>query len=159
LKGVGTLLTYGLAVALSQENPHADPARAAPGLGIEVPIERSAPKIEGHPVTAVVVTQCNQLVAVYLTMSDSRLMRFDGTSRLPVDELLAMAYTAIRSERVEVGCERIGAFGYETHEPHERMLHVLNPPSRLFIGFVEHESAPASRLVSQVPSIAQVDWM
>jgi hypothetical protein len=50
-------------------------------------------------------------------MADGRLIRFDGTSGLPVDELIAMAYTATRSERVDVGCESIGVVGYETHRP------------------------------------------
>jgi hypothetical protein len=104
-----TLLTYGLAVALSQENPQADRSRAALASGVDVPIERTLPKVKGHPVTAVVVTQGSQLVAVYLTMADGRLIRFDGTSGLPVDELIAMAYAATRSERVDVGCE--------THQP------------------------------------------
>jgi hypothetical protein len=42
-------------------------------------------------------------------MADGRLIRFDGASGLPVDELIAMAYAATRSERVDVGCE--------THQP------------------------------------------
>ena len=68
-----TLLTYGLAVALSQENPQADRARAALASGVDVPIERTLPKVKGHPVTAVVVTQGSQLVAVYLTMADGKI--------------------------------------------------------------------------------------
>jgi hypothetical protein len=83
----------------------------------EVPVEKNAPPAAGHPLTSVVVTQCNLIVAVYLTMPDGRLLRFDKTADIPADELLSMAYTATRSERVEVSCEDIGAVGYEHHDP------------------------------------------
>src|SRR6266478_872082 len=68
-------------------------ARAA-----EVPVEKNAPKIPGHPLTSVVVTQCNLIVAVYVTMNDGRLLRFDKSSSVPAEQLLTMAYTATRSE-------------------------------------------------------------
>jgi hypothetical protein len=83
----------------------------------EVPIEKDAPKVEGHPLTSVVVTQCNLIVAVYMTMADGRLLRFDHSAQLPSDELMSMAYSATRSERVEVSCNDTGAAGYEKHEP------------------------------------------
>jgi hypothetical protein len=83
----------------------------------EVPVEKNAPHIAGHPLTAVVVTQCNLLVAVYLTMPDGRLLRYDSTASVPADRLVQMAYTATRSERVEVSCHDRGAAGYERHEP------------------------------------------
>lgn len=83
----------------------------------EVPIAKHAPPVRGHPLTAVVVTQCNLLVAVYLTMSDGRLLRYDGTASVPADRLVAMAYTATRSERVEVSCNDRGPAGYERHDP------------------------------------------
>lgn len=83
----------------------------------EVPIEKNAPHISGHPLTAVVVTQCNLLVAVYLTMPDGRLLRYDSTASVPAERLVQMAYTATRSERVEVSCNERGAAGYERHEP------------------------------------------
>ncbi len=83
----------------------------------EVPVEKNAPPAAGHPLTSVVVTQCNLIVAVYLTMPDGRLLRFDRTAEIPAEQLLSMAYTATRSERVEVSCEDIGAVGYEHHEP------------------------------------------
>ncbi len=82
----------------------------------EVPIEQNsigAPV--GHPLTAVVVTQCNLIVAVYMTMPDGRLLRFDKSADVPADQLLKMAYTAVRSERVEVSCEDQGVVGYEKH--------------------------------------------
>jgi len=82
----------------------------------EVPVEKNAPAAQGHPMTAVVVTQCNLIVAVYLTMPDGRLLRFDKSAAIPADQLLSMAYTATRSERVEVSCEDAGAVGYEHHE-------------------------------------------
>lgn len=83
----------------------------------EVPVEKNAPPAEAHPLTSVVVTQCNLIVAVYLTMPDGRLLRFDKTAAIPADQLLSMAYTATRSERVEVSCEEVGAVGYEQHNP------------------------------------------
>jgi hypothetical protein len=83
----------------------------------EVPIEKSAPQVEGHPLTSVVVTQCNLIVAVYMTMPDGRLLRFDKSAEIPSEQLMSMAYSATRSERVEVSCTQTGAAGYEKHEP------------------------------------------
>jgi len=83
----------------------------------EVPVEKNAvTSEEGHPVTSVVVTQCNLVVAVYVTMPDGRLLRFDKSTNLPIEQLLKMAYTATRSERVEVSCNDNGLVGYETHD-------------------------------------------
>jgi hypothetical protein len=84
----------------------------------EVPVEKNAPQTPGHPITAVVVTQCNLIVAVYMTMADGRLLRFDHSAAVSAEQLLQMAYTATRSERVEVSCnDNEGVVGYETHEP------------------------------------------
>jgi len=84
----------------------------------EVPAEKNAPAMQGHPLTSVVVTQCNLIVAVYLTMADGSLFRFDSNASVPADQLLQMAYTATRSERVEVSCNDAGgAVGYEKHDP------------------------------------------
>ncbi len=83
----------------------------------EVPIEKDAPKVEGHPLTSVVVTQCNLIVAVYMTMPDGRLLRFDKATAVPSEQLMTMAYSAIRSERVEVSCNDVGTSGYEKHDP------------------------------------------
>jgi hypothetical protein len=88
-----------------------------PVTGQEVKPDQQAPKVEGHPLTSVVVTQCNLIVAVYITMPDGRLFRYDHTANIPADQLLAMAYTATRSERVEVSCNGEGADGYEKHDP------------------------------------------
>ena len=83
----------------------------------EVAVEKEAPAVAGHPLTSVVVTQCNLLVAVYMTMPDGKLLRFDSSASVPADQLLQMAYTAARSERVEVSCNDAGAVGYEKHDP------------------------------------------
>ena len=83
----------------------------------EVAVEKEAPAVAGHPLTSVVVTQCNLLVAVYMTMPDGKLLRFDSTASVPADQLMQMAYTATRSERVEVSCNDAGAVGYEKHDP------------------------------------------
>jgi len=97
---------------------HSRPAHVLPvAHTTEVPVEKNAPAAEGHPLTSVVVTQCNLIVAVYLTMPDGRLLRFDKTAEIPATQLLSMAYTATRSERVEVSCENVGAVGFEHHDP------------------------------------------
>ena len=83
----------------------------------EVPPEKDAPQVSGHPLTSVVVTQCNLIVAVYLTMQDGSLLRFDNHAAVPAEQLLQMAYTATRSERVEVSCNDSGAVGFEKHDP------------------------------------------
>jgi hypothetical protein len=83
---------------------------------VEVPIEKNAVNAEGHPLTSVVVTQCNLVVAVYVTMPDGRLLRFDKSANMPIDQLLTMAYTATRSERVEVSCNDTGLVGFEAHD-------------------------------------------
>jgi hypothetical protein len=76
-----------------------------------------APVVEGHPLTSVVVTQCNLVVAVYMTMPDGRFLRFDQKANVSAEELLTMAYTASHSERVEVSCQGEGLVAYEKHEP------------------------------------------
>ncbi len=101
---------------------HAGAARGAvPPQGTahatEVPVEKNAPAIPGHPLTSVVVTQCNLIVVIYVTMPDGRLLRYDGTARVSATQLLEMAYTATRSERVEISCNRTGVVGFEKHEP------------------------------------------
>ncbi len=83
----------------------------------EVPLDKDAITMPGHPLTAVVVTQCNLIVAVYMTMPDGRLLRFDKSASIPSEQLMNMAYSATRSERVEVSCNEAGAEGYEKHEP------------------------------------------
>lgn len=93
-------------VCLAAEPPH-----------VEVPVQKNAPPVEGHPLTAVAITQCNLIVAVYVTLPDGRLQRFDKSSGISADQLLALAYTAVRSERIEVSCNDIGAVGYERRDP------------------------------------------
>jgi hypothetical protein len=83
----------------------------------QVPVENNAPEVKGHPLTSVVVTQCDLIVAVYMTMPDGRLLRFDHTAAVPAEQLMQMAYAATRSERVEVSCNDAGAVGFERHDP------------------------------------------
>jgi hypothetical protein len=64
-----------------------------------------------------VVTQCNLIVAVYMTMTDGKLLRFDSTATIPTGVLLQMAYAATRSERVEVSCNENGAAGFKREGP------------------------------------------
>jgi len=62
----------------------AGPACAADVMRVahvtEVPVEKDAPAVQGHPLTSIVVTQCNLIVAVYLTMPDGRLLRYDHSA-------------------------------------------------------------------------------
>lgn len=106
---------------VGSDSPCTGPQCAAEVLRVahrtEVAPEKDAPAVPGHPLTSVVVTQCNLIVAVYLTMPDGSLLRFDSSASVPADQLLEMAYTATRSERVEVSCNDTGAVGYEKHDP------------------------------------------
>jgi hypothetical protein len=92
----------------------------SPAEATEIPVEKTGIEaVEGKPLTSVVVTQCNLIVAVYVTMPDGKLLRFDKSDNIPADKMLGMAYSAARSERVEVACESkggVGAVGYEKHE-------------------------------------------
>jgi len=120
-------VTLGLVTLAGQASAQQTPSinsEPTPGAHVtpvarvtEVPVEKDAPKVEGHPLTSVVVTQCNLIVAVYMTMPDGRLLRFDKSAAVPSEQLMTMAYSATRSERVEVSCNDMGAAGYEKHEP------------------------------------------
>lgn len=99
LVAVATALLIGFAHALAE--------------GVDVTPNKEAVVVDGRPLTAVVVTQCNGLLAVYMTMPDGRLLRFDKSSGLPWSKLLQAASTAVRSERIEVSCEGLGVKGYE----------------------------------------------
>lgn len=107
-------LIYLVAMMTAAATASAD---GLPAGGNEVPPDKNAPQVEGHPLTSVVVTQCNLIVAVYMTMPDGRLLRFDSKAEVAPDALVNMAYTASRSERVEVSCNGLGPSGFETHEP------------------------------------------
>jgi hypothetical protein len=111
----------GYAAAEEPANTNSEPTSSPRAAHIaqftEVPVEKEAPKIDGHPLTSVVVTQCNLIVAVYMTMPDGRLLRFDKATAVPSEQLMTMAYSAIRSERVEVSCNDVGTSGYEKHDP------------------------------------------
>ncbi len=94
-------------------------AAASIAQAAEVPAEKTGlDSVDGHPLTSVVVTQCNLIVAVYVTMPDGRLLRFDKSAGVAADKMISMAYTAAHSERVEVACESngIGAVGFEKHD-------------------------------------------
>jgi len=113
-----------IAACLTQVAAHADESAKVQVAAAQVmdkattvPVEKNALAAEqGHPVTSVVVTQCNLVVAVYVTMPDGRLLRFDKSANVPIEQLLNMAYTATRSERVEVSCNDNGVVGYEAHD-------------------------------------------
>ena len=94
-------------------------AVASVAQAAEIPAEKTGlASVDGHPLTSVVITQCNLIVAVYVTMPDGRLLRFDKSADVAADKMVSMAYTAAHSERVEVACEAngLGAVGYEKHD-------------------------------------------
>jgi hypothetical protein len=96
--------------ALVLNGAHAPASEVAPNPEVNVR--------EGQPLTAVVVTQCNLVVAVYFTMQDGKLIRFDkdAGSSIKAEDLVALAYnSAKRSERVEVGCDTPGVAATEPH--------------------------------------------
>ena len=96
--------------ALVLKGAHASASEVAPNPEVNVR--------EGQPLTAVVVTQCNLVVAVYFTMQDGKLIRFDkdAGSSIKAEDLVDLAYnSAKRSERVEVGCGTPGLAGTEAH--------------------------------------------
>ena len=99
------------------------PVTATTTPNTEVAPDKDVPVMAGQPLTSVVVTQCNLIVAVYMTMPDGRLLRFDHKASVPAEQLIQLAYTATRSERVEVSCDEDAAesagvaVGYERHEP------------------------------------------
>jgi hypothetical protein len=98
--------------ALVLNGAHTRAAEVAPNPTVNV--------ADGQPLTAVVVTQCNLVVAVYFTMQDGKLIRFDkdSGSNIKAEDLVSMAYnSAKRSERVEVGCDLPGL---KATEPHSR---------------------------------------
>lgn len=105
-----------LALALSQATMAASPDSVPASSPNEVP--SAEPKeVSGHPLTSVVVTQCNLLVAVYMTMPDGKLIRLDKSSDIPFHTVLSMASSATRSERIEVACNQNGAEGFQPHDP------------------------------------------
>ena len=96
--------------ALVLDGAHAPASEVAPNPEVNVR--------EGQPLTAVVVTQCNLVVAVYFTMQDGKLIRFDkdAGSSIKAEDLVDLAYnSAKRSERVEVGCDTPGLAATEAH--------------------------------------------
>jgi len=96
----------------------APPKCCASRTKTEVPVEKDAPSVQGHPLTSVVVTQCNLIVAGVPDTAGRPAAALRSQRSVPADQLLQMAYTATRSERVEVSCNDAGgAVGYEKHDP------------------------------------------
>ena len=87
--------------------------------GAQIQPDHAVEKIEGQPLTAVVVTQCNLIEAVYLTMPDGKLLRFSAKQlrTIPAGDLVGFVYTRAKvSERIETDCR--GAGGPPRFEKH-----------------------------------------
>lgn len=110
-------LGLGQALFTAQDKVKQPPAETVKLVqpGSKIAPSPDIPSIEGQPTTAVVVTQCNELVVAYVTMPSGDLVRFDKTSGLPWDAVLNLAYSAVRSERVEVSCTGHEGEAYEEH--------------------------------------------
>lgn len=80
------------------------PVKITPAQGYEIPTLLNAPTVDGHPLTSVVVTACNAIVVIYLTMPDGKLIRIDPTSKMDWGSALTAASTATRSEQVAIPC-------------------------------------------------------
>jgi hypothetical protein len=125
---VMAMVTGGAAVARDavpqdQTTSPISPVQALVLNGAHAPASEVAPNPEvnvrdGQPLTAVVVTQCNLVVAVYFTMQDGKLIRFDkdAGSSIKAEDLVTLAYNSAKhSERVEVGCDTPGVAATEPH--------------------------------------------
>ncbi len=89
--------------------------------GAQIQPDHAVEKIDGQPLTAVVVTQCNLIEAVYLTMPDGKLLRFSANQlqKIPAGDLVGFVYTRAKvSERIETDCR--GAAGLPRFEKHGR---------------------------------------
>lgn len=89
--------------------------------GAQVQPDHAIETIEGQPLTAIVVTQCNLIEAVYLTMPDGKLLRFSANQleKIPAGDLVGFVYTRAKvSERIETDCR--GAAGLPQFEKHSR---------------------------------------
>lgn len=108
-------------IAKAEDVPSIKEVRPAQPAGstnpFEVPVDADAPKLEQHPLSSVVITQCDLIVAVYITTTDGRLLRFDKSNEkaMQSDQLLTAAYAAAHSERIEVSCNDNGIQGFEKH--------------------------------------------
>jgi hypothetical protein len=88
------------------------------GKKIESDPAHKVPNQDDQPLTAVIVTQCNQVVAVYFTMSSGKLLRFGKEAGVSAETLVDLAYKSAKySERIEVSCNGLGE---TAREPHSR---------------------------------------
>lgn len=80
--------------------------------------EKADPELAINAVSGVLITQCNQLVAAYVTLSDGRLVRFDVRDQeaISATALEALVFSARVSERVEFSCDGSTIEGFERHE-------------------------------------------
>lgn len=74
---------------------------------------------EQAPLTGILITQCNEVVAGYVTMPDGRLQRFDksNAAQMSSPALQALIMSAKSKERIEIGCEGLG---YQIFKPHTK---------------------------------------
>lgn len=71
---------------------------------------------EQRPLTGILITQCNEVIAGYVTMPDGRLQRFDKSNEAQMSSpaLQALIMSAKSKERIEIGCS---AASYQIIEP------------------------------------------
>lgn len=76
---------------------------------------------EQKPLTGILITQCNEVVAGYVTMPDGRLQRFDKNDEAQMSSpaLQALIMSAKSKERIEIGCD---GSSYQIIKPHTTEL-------------------------------------
>lgn len=79
--------------------------------------EQADPALAVDALSGVLITQCNQVVAAYVTLNDGRLVRFDVRDQqaLSATALEALVYSSRVSERVEFSCDGSTIEGFERH--------------------------------------------
>jgi hypothetical protein len=110
---IGIILALAICSVAYAEYPSMATPQTEPATGTLVTRDKNAPPVNTD-ISAVIVTQCNQLIAVYITDKDSKLLRFDKKNNIPLSQLMDRAWAAQLVERVEVSCEGQGTRGYTT---------------------------------------------
>lgn len=90
---------------------------AAPAEEVQ-PTQSEIARLESKDLlTGVLITQCNMIIAAYMTTTDGRLVRFDvrDQTQMSASALQTLVYSARVSERIELRCDGT-TFGTERHE-------------------------------------------
>jgi len=83
--------------------------RILPGLVLLLPVSctdlEERPQIPPTPpLTAIAITHCSEIVAIYITAADGKLIRIDKDSGVTDGAALDAAQMALTARRLEIGC-------------------------------------------------------